>query len=600
MKRWIFGLWTASVAWVGVGGLAAARADEPAELARHARVVLKRYCAPCHHGTGSAGIVEFDVTRQPDLLSKELIDPPLVIPGQPDESYLFERVEKNQMPPKAIKERPISEEKDVIKRWIADGAKPFPDDGAKRPFITLVSILTATRNHLRNADPNDRPYLRFFTLHNLSNNPDVADDDLRLSRAALSKAVNSLSQKPHIVLPAAIDPGKTLFVVDIREIGWGRAGRWAAVERAYPYGLKFDSHPDEALRRADRDLADLSDCDIPLVRADWFVATATRPPLYHDLLGLPAELADLRREMGVDSAANFLRPQPERIVRGGFAKSGVSGQNREVERQEAKFGAYWESHDFKPTNGRANLSRFPLGPLNLFPAGRHPFREQAFVHDGGEVIFNLPNGLQAYLLVNGKGQRIDAGPIDVVSDSKKISGTPEIVTGLSCMSCHSSGMIRFSDTIRASSAVFGAAEEHVRQLYPPQDVMNSLLKRDEARFLDALELTIGPFVREGADKVKPIDRFDEPVAALAGSYRLNYLDLKDIARELEVQDPQVIVRQVGEEKIKQLGLDSLLRSGVVGRSEWEARLEGVAFRLNGLSLMQQLALEMRYTPVVPR
>ena len=245
----------------------------------------------------------------------------------------------------------------------------------------------------------------------------------------------------------------------------------------------------------------------------------------------------------------------------------------------------------RPTAG-PTWPGFPLGPLNLFAEGRHPFPNQSFSHDGGEIIFNLPNGLQGYLLVNGKNGRIDAGPIAVVGDALKTAGTPEIVAGLSCMACHKHGMITFQDEIRKNSAVFGGAEEQVRRLYPEKPVMDRLLQQDSDRFLAALEKAVGPFLREGADKQKAIREFPEPIGELARFYRLNYLDLKGIASELDLEDPQVIVRQVGETKLKRLGLDGLLRGGVVSRQEWEAT--------SGLSLMQELARELRLTPIMIR
>ena len=70
-----------------------------AALARQARGVIKQFCFRCHHGEGSEG-GDFDMLKQPDLLSKDVRDPPLVATGKPAESYLFERIAKNQMPPK--------------------------------------------------------------------------------------------------------------------------------------------------------------------------------------------------------------------------------------------------------------------------------------------------------------------------------------------------------------------------------------------------------------------------------------------------------------------------------------------------------------------
>jgi hypothetical protein len=279
------------------------------------------------------------------------------------------------------------------------------------------------------------------------------------------------------------------------------------------------------LQKLDEDVRDLSDCDLAIIRADWFAATVTRPPLYHTLLQLPTDARVLEKKLDVDIADNFRK---NKLARAGFAKSGVSGQNRLVERHAASFGAYWKSYDFKPDNGRASLTRFPLGPLNLFPDRNHPFPRQAFVHDGGEIVFNLPNGLQGYLLVNGMDGRIDEGPIEVVSDSQNTSGTPAIVTGLSCMACHKHGTIPFKDTLNAGSAVFGDAEQKVKDLYPDTKTMAALLAEDERRFLDALERTVGPILRVGADKDRPLKNFAEPIGAVAYPYRRGFLDLKTV------------------------------------------------------------------------
>ena len=212
------------------------------------------------------------------------------------------------------------------------------------------------------------------------------------------------------------------------------------------------------------------------------------------------------------------------------------------------------------------------------------------------------NDLLTYFnaLVNGTGERINVGPIEVVSDPLKTSGTPEIVTGVSCMACHKNGMIPFEDRIRASSVALGEPERHVQKLYPEKKTMDELVERDAQRFLNALEKAVGPFLRVGADKARPIADFPEPISKLARSYRVGYLDLKTVACELDVEDPRTIRASVGDKSLKQLGLDALLHGGVVSRQEWEATLLGVSLKLNGLSLMQQLAAEMRYTPVVPR
>ncbi|MCA9093234.1 MAG: hypothetical protein KDA68_07080 [Planctomycetaceae bacterium] len=569
-------------------------ANERADLTLRARSVLRHHCWRCHNGEGSEG-GDFDVMKVTDLTDGTHIQP-----GKPDESYLLERILKDQMPPKDIRERVSAAEGEIIRKWIASGAVEFPE-AVGRSFLSLETVLSAIRDYLRNVERDDRPYLRFFTLHHLYNNPRILDEDLPTYRAALSKAVNSLSGKPRIVLPRAIDQAggvpenqrgflhETVFVIDVRDFDWDRTGAWKAMLRAYPYGLKYSDLRNDNLRRLDEDISELTGNSLSMLRADWFVATATRAPLYYEILDIPHSAKQLESSLKVDIAANFLDPTPERIARAAFAKSGVSGQNRLVERHDASHGMYWKSYDFKPGRARGKLVRFPLGPLNLFPADRHPYPFQAFVHDGGEIIYSLPNGLQAYMLIDGEDRRIDEGPIEVVSDALKTSGIPTIVNGISCMSCHRHGMIPFRDTLRERSAVFGDAEKHVRKLYPEPDRMNQLLATDEQRFMQALKLSIGPFLQRGADKDKPIEDFIEPCGEVARLHRLVYLDLKTIACELDLEDPQDLLIKVGERKLKQLGLESLLKEGgVISRLEWEAT--------DGVSLMQELARELHYTP----
>src|SRR6185503_9031676 len=111
----------------------------------------------------------------------------------------------------------------------------------------------------------------------------------------------------------------------------------------------------------------------------------------------------------------------ERVARAGFNSSGVSRNNRLIERHESGATVYWKSYDFGGNTGRQNLFAQPTGP---------GANADTFLHDGGEIIFSLPNGLQAYLLVDGKGNRIDKGPVAIVSDPKQ--GDRQVTNGISC------------------------------------------------------------------------------------------------------------------------------------------------------------------------
>jgi serine/threonine-protein kinase len=546
------------------------------ELARQARAILKTYCYRCHG-------VRFEVPGY-NVLDRDVLvarrdkdEPTYVVPGKPEASYLWERlgVDKD-MPPTGP--RPSDEERALIARWIGAGA-PFPEaDRAARPRRTERDVLAAIRDHLAQVRKSDRVFLRYLTLHNLQNDKDVDDADLRLTRAAVAKLLNSLSWEAEIVVPQVIDRDQVVLAFDLRDVGWDRRDLWSAILQRYPYGLKHDQDPDREVRALAEDVYAMAGTSLPFLRADWFVANASRPPLYHELLDLPDDARVLENRLKVDVEADF---RNDKLARAGFATSGVSGQNRLVERHSALYGAYWLSYDFKKNEGTSNLFRYPLGPVFT----GNPHGHQAFEHAGGEIIFHLPNGLQGYLLVDGHSKRIDAGPIEVVSDALKTSGTAAIVTGLSCMACHRHGTIPLKDTVRDGQAVAGSARDKVERLYPTHEAMDRLLARDESRFLKALEAAMGPFLKVGEDQDKPIRDFAEPIGAVARAY-LKDLGPVEVAADLGFSDPKELTGLIrANARLREFGLAPLLRDATIKRTEWDS-LEG------GLSRFQQVAREL--------
>jgi serine/threonine-protein kinase len=535
-------------------------AGEPSpKLAQQGYDLLKTYCYRCH-GIDFK-VPGYNVLDRPGLLAaRRRGQAPYVVPGKPDESLLWQRVAVDEdMPPSGAK--PSDAERAVLKKWIEAGA-PFPGRD-KRPFVGDADILTAIRDHLGRTAPADRRFQRYFTLTHLSNNERVTADELRLYRAALAKVANSLSWKQGLVVPRAVDRDETVFAVDLRDLGWDAPDRWKEVVKVYPYGLTHTGARDEALRKLAGEVADLAGCDLPFLRADWFVATASRPPLYHTLLDLPKDARELERQLKVDVRGDFLR---NKLARAGFITSGVSKQNRLVDRHDAVYGAYWKSYDFKTNEGTGNLLKFPLGPA----FDENPFPKQAFVQAGGEIIFNLPNGLQGYLLVNGKDGRIDEGPIEVVRDVQETSGSPAVVNGLSCMACHKHGVIRFEDKVREGSAVGGEALVKVQELFRTKEAMDRLLDRDEERFVRALEEATGPFLQTGEDRDRKIREFAEPVGAAARLY-VRDLGVEEAALELGIEDPHKLKALIeGNPTLRKLGLGPLANGGTIKRDVWSS------------------------------
>lgn len=543
-------------------------------LARKATSVLRNYCRKCHGPDIDSAGLGLDVSNVLGLLQDGYLDV-----KNPENSVLWRRITDGEMPPTG-EPSPSVAEGEALRSWIAAGA-PQPERG-ERAFVPALDVLTAIRDDLQQASRGARRLRRYFTLTHLHNHPSVDDAELRLHAAALAKALNSLSREREIALPEPIDTEGTAFVVNLEKLGWSEPD-WQAVAAAYPYGLDHREVGDEALQALSKEIDDLTSegASGPLVavRADWFVVTATRPPLYHTLLRLPDSLTGLENRLGVDAKENFLR---DRLLRAGFAESGVSVASRAVERHPANEGYYWKSFDFLEDRTEGNLFQQPLGPKFTV----HPFDAFAFTHDGGEMIFSLPNGLQGYMLTNAAGDRIDEGPIAVVQDTLRTAGTPVVINGISCMHCHKRGVIPFRDTVRRGLSLGGAALLKTQRLYPRQDRLDEQLADDSERFMKSLDQVLRPFLVRASDEQLSIEDFPEPIGVAARRYYGN-LSLTDAAAELGLKDSQRLAQAIESSlTLRAQGLGPLAHGGAIDRAFWQSRkavispLQSAARQLN--------------------
>jgi tetratricopeptide (TPR) repeat protein/mono/diheme cytochrome c family protein len=461
---------------------AAAQAPDQDALARKAHAVLKANCYRCH---GQDGANEGGVNYVLD--ARRLVERRKVLPGNAAKSRLIRRVTDpdDPMPPEGEKARPGPDDIAALRQWIDAGAPPFTAPAAARAPLTPADVYRLVRADLAAVGERDRRYTRYLTLAHLRN-AGLSEDELQSYRHALAKLVNCLSWGGRVIVPRAIDPDRTVFRIDLRDYQWDER-TWEAVLAENPYGV---AHPGADAKAC----CETTGCRQPCVRGDWFVAAAARPPLYHEILRLPATEAELERLLRVDTRAGV---RQEKVARAGFNGSGVSRNNRLIERHEASGVIYWKSYDFAGNVGRQNLFAHPLGPGD---------DDGAFRQDGGEIIFTLPNGLHAYFLADGRGRRLDKGPVAVVSDPRRPDRAVE--NGVSCMSCHARGLIDKPDQVR----------EHVRKnpggfapgtraavlaLYPPRDRFAALVREDSRRFREAVAKTGAPLSAS------------EPVVALA-------------------------------------------------------------------------------------
>ena len=439
---------------------------------------------------------------------------------------------------------------ETIRLWIAAGA---PDWEVQYDvnFITTETMLDTIEAHLEDLPAFDRPSARYFTLTHLYNAGE-SPEALNAYKIALSKLVNSLSWGFDVINPTPIDAQETIFYIDLRHYEWDvRNEAWTQIEREYPYSIEFNPETQGGLHEKLTNLRAEMDCEVPFVHVDWFLANASLPPLYHDILDLPETDRELEQQLEVNVARNIDTAPGVRVWRAGFNDSGVSNHNRVVERHTSRYGAYWKSYDFAGS----------VGPQHIFT---HPL---TFRHDGGEVVFNLPNGLQGYYISDASGNRIDEAPTTIVSNPA--ASNPAVRNGLSCIGCHTEGMKTFEDEVRAVvlRQPDTPAKAQALRLYVEQSVMDELVAADTDHYRIALEKTGGIF-----GGIEPVHRFHE---------EFHYpVDAAHAAAAVGLET-EAFLRAVDDKpSLQRLGLAGFLEGGDVSRDAWTANFAQVVSALN--------------------
>lgn len=478
--------------------------------------LLREKCAACHDNGGTKG----GLGAVSDL--DGLIEHGYIVRGDSSQSELFLKVQSGAMPQDG---EPLTDDQlTTIQRWVdvctvVDDDNPDlslnePPSCLDNEMMDPTDVLAAIRDDLVKLSPErarTTRYLSFAHLHGAG----FCEPQLEGYRHALAKLINHLSLAPTIHVPEAIDPARTIFRIDLTDYDW-TAQTWATITASDPYAVELVSDAAETIQ-------DLADVALFSIKGDWFIEAASQPPLYYDILQIPGNRAGLEQSLGVSVAANIADEQihdDDDVLRAGFKDSKVSNFNRVIERHQlpsAPQRGYWLSYDFKSEDGLSNIFDHPLD----------------FEQAGGEIIFTLPNGLQAYMLVDGAGDRIDRGPLQIVQDHETPEET-EVINGLSCMSCHSEGMRLatdfVADFVAGNSHFDQLAQEQVARLYAPREAFTRAQQQDVETFASAMALTGAP-LRVGSH---------EPVMAahlaFAGS-----VDLRRAAAEFGVAEDELLL-----------------------------------------------------------
>lgn len=466
----------AAIGLSAAGG--SAWADEitpPTEpVAKAAFDVLDKHCARCHQDGKLTNNRVKPAKNFGNVLKLDEMaaNPHYVTPGNPFGSRVLKQIVDKEMPYDVIYEGsggPDMTQADVkaLENWIVSLGAKTAGVCETRKFVSHRDEITYIAADLDKMSKTRAHGTRYLTIMHLKN-ACMDDNAMKVYRQGAVKLINSLSRSSDVIRLETIDPDETIIRINLDDLGW-ESGDWDKILAVYPY----DTQPDMSLTSV---LENSTGTRLPYVRADWFAFQAARPPLYDELLRLPGSFQALAREHNVDLESNIKKFIAQRS---GFQKSGVSQNNRLIERHPSKTGYFWTSYDFGGNKGRQSLFEFPLGPHGA----------NGFEHDGGETIFSLSNGFQGYYLNEANGKKLDKGPTAIVRDLSSKDLT--VTNGISCMGCHDQGMRKAKDDVRdvvmKGRAFSRDTRETVESLYPPSDKMDNIIANDGRKFTNAMQ-----------------------------------------------------------------------------------------------------------------
>lgn len=398
-----------------------------------------------------------------------------------------------------------------------DGAAPFESAPTRAnridddfvPFSQETDEILLDLARVERDDADEVPFTRYVSvgfLDYLSYQDEAARVSDKVAMIdSVSILTNSLSRNDFVSKPVAVNKRMSVFRIDIRDYNWTQA-QWErlisadaneADKKAYPYNNDFDANV--------QTIAQKIGTNVPIIRADWMLFEAGKPFVYHDLANIDGQLAVVEQSIGVNREDNIRRtidsPKDDpRAIRSllGAGNSGVSTNNRIVERHESNDGAYWLSYDFPAVDGvpERDVLQSPLGPGSLGDGvGGSSLR--GFVPAGGEVIFNMENGLQGYMLLDENFGRVDDAPTNVVFNPTDRLRGGVIENGYICWSCHTNGILKAQDELRPFMDNLSERDrdeiynddvvDAVKAMHIPQDKLDQLIQKDSQVYQNALQ-----------------------------------------------------------------------------------------------------------------
>jgi hypothetical protein len=330
------------------------------------------------------------------------------------------------------------------------------------------------------------------------------------------------------------------------------------------------------------------------------VYTLTRPDVYNAIMMNPMYATELEDELGI------VKDQGLKSYKWVVTKQAITVDSRIYFRAKTPNGFYWKTFDIftgqlaQKTIQEAEAAgnyRFPFwaNPIPKFVAGTgggvsaasnsfiatlaQPNKDAAhsalpcegqtnyggadtflncrwYTGEGGlqqsaeEVIYTMPNGLQAYWLGGGFNQRRVDAFVNIVRDYRIVRSasdkaindqldfaTPDtrLNTGSSCIGCHGDGMNRGDNNLRDWLDEGGAnlpkgahgvdawinddsVKTQIKELYPPSSELRPIIEEDRRLYLAAMA-KIKSAMMAGTDKSTHVEPIIWTVEWVQGHYK---------------------------------------------------------------------------------
>ncbi len=297
----------------------------------------------------------------------------------------------------------------------------------------------------------------------------------------------------------------------------------------------------------------LTASNAPIMEAGYFISNATLAPVYYQFTGVPDNVADFEKSIGVDSET--------------------------IERLRANAGANLIQSAFTLNPRRVIWAQGPMGGVyetldaeKPITADHDPIRRAVSAEgfnvkfDAGEWFVMGPNGLWRTVVFDSRGKRLDTVVDKIAHDNSEPFGDGIVHAAQSCIRCHIEGGLRpFHD----NQTKLLAKNKAQLQSYDPYIVLRTVEFYDEPRLQRQMSFDRETYKASCALATGGMDPLElaTAFAKVVRDYLYIPVTVAQAALECGVDEQEFKAAVVNTHDPYLL---TLLDNGVVLRGQWDA------------------------------